>query len=143
MRVLLADDDPDDRMLVQEALDEAGFEIDLTSVKDGEELLSAVRRDGNAGTLPSMILLDLNMPRKDGREALRELKEDRTLRCIPVVVLTTSRSDDDVAQTYRMGVNSYIIKPASFGALVDAMKVVGQYWCKTVTLPPSAAGETP
>src|SRR5207302_1889890 len=107
---------------------------------DGEDLMSYLHHQGqfsNAGEspAPSLILLDLNMPRKDGREALREIKSDAALRHIPVVVLTTSRAEEDVVRSYQLGVNSFITKPLTFQGLVEAMKALGRYWFEVVELP--------
>ena len=140
LHILLADDDPDDRMLLADALAENGSPAELHTVGDGEELLDYLHHRGKfkkqAGMpLPTLILLDLNMPRKDGREALRELKSDEQLRRIPVVVLTTSNAEDDIRRTYDLGVNSFIIKPTSFQDLVDILKALSDYWFDTVKLP--------
>ena len=138
--ILLADDDPDDCMLAREALEEARLVNELHVVGDGEELLGYLRRENryaepNAAPRPGLILLDLNMPRKDGREALREIKTDPALRSIPIVVLTTSRAEEDVFRTYDLGVSSFISKPVTFEALVEVMKVLGRYWFEIVELP--------
>jgi CheY-like chemotaxis protein len=145
VHILLADDDPDDRMLLADALAENGSAAELHTVEDGEQLIDYLRRRGQfkklADTpLPTLILLDLNMPRKDGREALRELKADPQLRRIPVVVLTTSRAVEDIARTYDLGVNSFIIKPSSFQELVEILKTLAQYWFETVKLPNDYTG---
>jgi CheY-like chemotaxis protein len=139
--ILMADDDPDDRLLAAEALRESRVSNDLRFVENGEELLDYLRRRGrwadpSASPRPGLVLLDLNMPRMDGREALAEIKADPELRRIPVVVLTTSRAETDVARSYDLGANSFIAKPVTFGGLVDAMRVLGRYWMETVELPP-------
>lgn len=139
--LLLADDDPDDRLLVADALEESDWAADLRSVEDGEELMDYLRRRGKYADhdewpLPSLILLDLQMPRKTGHQALKEIKDDPQLLRIPVVILTTSRAQEDVARSYDLGVNSFISKPASFGALVDTMENLARYWFELVTLPP-------
>ena len=141
--ILLADDDPEDRMLAAEALEESGIANPLHSVADGEELMNYLRSCATSETtsgpaLPGLILLDLNMPRKDGREALAEIKHDPVFRKIPVVVLTTSKADEDILQTYDLGVNSFITKPVSFIALVDLMKSITSYWFDLVQLPPTS-----
>lgn len=141
--ILMADDDPDDRLLAEDALREARVVNQLQCVGDGEELLAYLRREGEwtrlRGTpLPALILLDLNMPRKDGREALRELKQDPQLRTIPVVILTTSKAEEDVLRTYDLGASSYISKPVTFQGLVQVMRTLGHYWLELVRLP--AAG---
>jgi len=139
--ILMAEDDSDDRLLVQDAVAECGWEGDLRFVADGEELLDYLLRRGKyrqpaAAPRPGLILLDLNMPKKDGREALREIKADPELRRIPVVILTTSKADTDVGRIYDLGANSFISKPIQFDALVNVMRVLGQYWFKIVELPP-------
>lgn len=139
--ILMADDDEDDRLMAKEALEEARLANSLCFVEDGEELIDYLQHRGKYADhckypLPGLILLDLNMPRKDGREALREIKEDPALHHIPVVVLTTSSSEEDILRTYDLGVNSYITKPVSFEGLVKLMKVLGQYWFQIVKLPP-------
>jgi CheY-like chemotaxis protein len=138
--ILMADDDADDRLLVRDALAECSLNGDLHFVENGEELLDYLSRRGKFGNAadaprPGLILLDLNMPRKDGREALHEIKSNPELRRIPVIVLTTSRADTDVEQVYQLGANSFITKPAKYAALVSIMKVLGQYWFETVELP--------
>jgi CheY-like chemotaxis protein len=138
--ILLADDDADDRMLAEDALRESRLANHLYMVADGEEVLAFLRREGrHAGSQaprPGVILLDLNMPRKDGREVLRELKSDPDLRQIPVIVLTTSKDQADVFLSYDQGVNSYITKPVTFAGLVEVMNALGRYWFQLVELPP-------
>ena len=139
--ILMADDDPDDRLLTAEALRESRLPNDLRFVENGEELLDYLRRRGrwanpSDSPRPGLVLLDLNMPRMDGREALAEIKADPELRRIPVVVLTTSRAQADVMRSYDLGANSFIAKPVTFGGLVDAMRALGRYWMETVELPP-------
>jgi CheY-like chemotaxis protein len=139
--LLLADDDPDDRLLVRDALEESRWAADLRSVEDGEELMDYLRGRGkyaDRGELPfpSLILLDLKMPRKTGHQALKEIKEDPDLRRVPVIILTTSAAEEDVSRSYDLGVNSFITKPASFGALVEAMENLERYWFELVTLAP-------
>lgn len=139
MVILMADDDADDRLLAQDALAECAFVSDLHFVENGEQLLDYLHRRGEyakaASPRPGLILLDLNMPRKDGREALREIKADPELRRIPVIVLTTSKADTDVSQIYELGANSFISKPVSFDSLVNVMKILGNYWFEVVELP--------
>jgi CheY-like chemotaxis protein len=143
--ILICDDDEDDRMLTQQALEDAHIANDLRFVEDGEDLLdylkqrSAYAGETGAAPRPGLILLDLNMPNMDGREALKLIKADPTLRDIPVVVLTTSGLDEDVIQSYQLGVNSFITKPVTFSGLVEAMNVLGRYWLEIVELPPVAA----
>lgn len=141
--ILLADDDADDRMLAQDALAESRLANDLRCVEDGEELLEYLHRRGKyadpeASPRPGLILLDLNMPRKDGREALREIKQVPSLRQIPIVVLTTSKAEEDIYRTYDLGVNSFITKPVTFDGLVSVMRTLGRYWFEIVELPKDA-----
>lgn len=139
--ILWAEDDPDDRLLAYDALDESSFSSDLHFVEDGEELMDYLHRRGKyierEAPRPSVILLDLNMPRKDGREALSEIKANAELRCIPVVVLTTSKAQEDVLRTYELGVSSFIVKPPTFTELVDVVGTLGRYWFEIVELPPN------
>lgn len=139
--ILLADDDADDRMLAEAALEEGRLANDLRFVRDGEELMEYLCRRGqyvnpSESPRPGLILLDLNMPKKDGREALREINADPELRRIPVVVLTTSKAEEDIYRTYDLGVNSFVTKPVLFESLVDVMKTLGRYWFEIVELPP-------
>ena len=139
--ILMADDDPDDRQLTKEAFEEAKLANDLRFVEDGVELLDYLNRRGKyadpaTSPRPGIILLDLNMPRKDGREALREIKSDPALRHIPIVVLTTSKAEEDIYRTYDLGVNSFITKPVTFDGLVNVMRTLGTYWFEIVELPP-------
>jgi CheY-like chemotaxis protein len=137
--VLMAEDDEEDRMMARDALAEAAANVELRCVENGEELLDYLRKRGRwAGSdapMPGLILLDLNMPRKDGREALREMKADPLLRRLPVIVLTTSREEDEVARSYDLGANSFVRKPVSFDGLVAVMRTIGVYWFDTVELP--------
>jgi CheY-like chemotaxis protein len=139
--IVLADDDPDDRQLTEEAFTENRLANQLQCVEDGEELLDYLHRRGQyerlrGEPLPGLILLDLNMPRKDGREALKEIKADPNLRRIPIVVLTTSKAEEDILRSYDLGVNSYVTKPVTFKSLVELVKVLGRYWFEVVELPP-------
>jgi len=138
--ILLADDDADDRMMASDALEESRLANDLRCVEDGEELMDYLHRRGrfappNEAPRPGLILLDLNMPRKDGREALKEIKAEPELRSIPVIVLTTSKAEEDIYRTYDLGVNSFITKPVNFESLVAVMKALGKYWFEIVELP--------
>jgi CheY-like chemotaxis protein len=138
--ILLAEDDADDRLLVKEALTEGRVLNELRSVEDGEELLDYLRRRGRYADpedspRPGLVLLDLNMPRKDGREALREIKSDPDLKRIPVVVMTTSKAEEDILSSYDLGASSYVTKPVTFERLVELMKVLGRYWIEFVELP--------
>lgn len=143
--ILLADDDSDDRLLACEALRESRLSNELHCVEDGEELLDYLYQRGRYGEgqqeapRPGIILLDLNMPKKDGREALREIKADPSLRSIPVVVLTTSKAEEDIYKTYDLGANSFITKPVMFEGLVRVMKDLGKYWFEIVELPSTTA----
>lgn len=138
--ILMAEDDPDDVLLTREALSECGSKKTLVTVRNGEELLDYLHQkknysDAKKSPRPGLIFLDLNMPKKDGREALREIKSDPDLMEIPVVVLTTSKQEEDIANSYRLGVNSFISKPVSFEDLVETMRSVYKYWFETVHLP--------
>lgn len=139
--ILMADDDADDRALTKEALEEGRLMNAIRFVEHGEELLEYLKRTGRYAPpadapRPGLILLDLNMPRKDGRTVLKEIKSDPDLRTIPVVVLTTSKADEDVYRSYDLGVNSYIVKPVTFEALVDILQTLEKYWFEIVELPP-------
>lgn len=138
--VLMADDDEDDRLLAKDAFDECQSEVDLRSVHDGQELMDYLQgRNGFAQRsrfpLPGLILLDLNMPRKDGREALAEMKADPQLRRIPVVVFTTSKAEEDVLRSYDLGVSSFISKPVTYESLLRLVETLTSYWFKAVRLP--------
>ena len=137
--ILMADDDADDRLLAQDALAECRLATDLHFVENGEELMDYLGRRGKYSKAnaprPGLILLDLNMPRKDGREALREIRADPELKRIPVVVLTTSKADTDISKIYDLGANSFIAKPVTFDSLVNVMKIIGSYWLDIVELP--------
>src|SRR5439155_22413442 len=135
--ILMADDDADDRRLTQEAFEEGRLINDVRFVENGEQLMDYLRKQGRyappaEAPRPGLILLDLNMPRKDGRTVLKEIKSDPHLRTIPVVVLTTSKADEDVYKSYDLGVNSYIVKPVTFAALVDILVTLGKYWFDVV-----------
>jgi CheY-like chemotaxis protein len=138
--ILMAEDDEDDRLLTKEALEENPLINDLRFVEDGEELLDYLNRRGTyadraRSPRPGLILLDLNMPRKDGREALQEIKGDPRLREIPVVILTTSKADEDIHRSYALGANSYITKPVTFAGMVEMTRTLGRYWFELVELP--------
>lgn len=140
VKILIADDDPDDRLLARQALAESHLCNDVDFVQDGFELLQYLRCEGDYEHLAGepevgIILLDLNMPKMDGREALKEIKSDPELRHIPVVVLTTSQAEKDIFQSYDYGVSSYIMKPVTFEGLVEVMKDFSRYWFQIVTLP--------
>ena len=138
--VLMAEDDPDDRLMIEEAWRENLLSNDLYFVEDGEELMDYLKHRGKYehgidAPRPGLILLDLNMPKKDGREALKEIKTDPDLRCIPVVVLTTSKAEEDIVRSYDTGANSFITKPVTFEALVEVLKTLRKYWVEIVELP--------
>jgi two-component system response regulator len=135
--LLMADDDPDDRELAREALAESRVKNEMCFVEDGEQLMDfLLRRNGfENAPRPGLILLDLNMPKKDGREALREIKAHPSLRRIPVVILTTSHAEEDMLSGYDLGAASYIAKPVTFDSLVDLMKAIDRYWIEFVEFP--------
>ena len=139
--ILLADDSEDDRLMTREALDESFVLNELREVEDGEELMDYLQRRGAyanhaSSPRPGLILLDLNMPRKSGHEALAEIRADPLLRRIPVVILTTSQAEVDIVRSYDLGVSSFISKPVTFDGLVDVMKTFGKYWIEICAIPP-------
>ena len=142
--LMMADDDPDDREFVREAFEESGFRGEFRYVEDGAALLdylalaTEVDRRG-ANPLPDLVLLDLNMPRVDGYEALKRIKSDERLRRIPIVVLSTTESQADIERTYDEGVNSFITKPSSFPELVEMAARLKTYWLELVKLPSEAS----
>jgi CheY-like chemotaxis protein len=143
MIILLADDDPDDREMTRKALEKNRLANELHVVVDGEDLMDYLHHRGRhappaPSPTPGLILLDLNMPRKDGREALAEIKADPSLRRIPVVVMTTSKAEEDIYRTYELGTNSFIGKPVTLPALVEVVRVLGEYWFQIVQLPEAA-----
>jgi CheY-like chemotaxis protein len=136
----MADDDAEDRMLVKEALEENKLRNVLQFAENGEMLMDYLHNKGKFSDKakyprPGLILLDLNMPKKDGREALKEIKSDELLKMIPVVILTTSKAEEDVLKTYNLGVSSFITKPVTFGSSVDTMRTLSKYWFEIVELP--------
>lgn len=139
MTILIADDDADDRMFLEQALRSIGYSQDIRFVEDGEQLMDYLKQNGDYSAdnapWPNLIILDLNMPRKNGFQALEELKADARLRRLPVVVMTTSSADEDVLRTYNLGVNSYITKPFNFNRLIEMMGALKTYWIDTVKLP--------
>lgn len=146
--ILIADDDADDRMMIQEAFEDNDIGDTTAFVEDGEELLDYLRCKNKYAHLagnryPGLILLDLNMPRMDGREALREIKADPDLCRLPVVILTTSKAEEDIARTYGLGVSSFITKPLNFDDLFAIVKIVCDYWTKVVALPPECVTGRP
>ena len=141
--VLLAEDDADDRLTVREAFVEARLLNDMRYVVDGQDLMDYLLHEGKytapgAAPRPGIILLDFNMPKMDGREALREIKAHPDLRRIPVVVLTTSKAEEDVFRSYDLGASSFITKPVTFSSMVETIKVLGEYWFEIVELPKSS-----
>jgi CheY-like chemotaxis protein len=144
--ILVADDDADDRLMIKEALEENRLANNLHFVEDGEELMAYLRRKNQYASAalsprPGLILLDLNMPKMDGREALKEIKSDPELRGIPVIVLTTSKAEEDIYRTYNLGVNSFITKPVTFDSLVTITRDLGRYWFEIVELPPEMTSQ--
>jgi CheY-like chemotaxis protein len=142
MTILLADDDQEDRMLVEHAFKSAKTPYDLRFVQDGEELMDYLYRherfaDKAVSPRPALIILDLNIPRKNGMQALKEIRADSLLKTIPVVILTTSKDEDDIMHAYELGVNSFITKPVTYTDLVDLLMTLEKYWFSTVTLPVS------
>jgi two-component system response regulator len=140
--ILMADDDADDRAMTKEAFDESRLANDLRFVEDGEQLLDYLNRRGKFtdpadSPWPGLILLDLNMPRKDGREALQEIKADPRFRGIRVVIMTTSKTEEDVVRSYSLSATSYITKPVTFDGLVEVVKAISKYWLEIVELPPN------
>ena len=140
--ILLADDSEDDRLMTRYALTESSVINDVREVEDGEQLMDYLHRRGpyadpSLSPRPGVILLDLNMPRKSGQEALAEIKADPLLRRIPVIVLTTSADEEDIVRSYEMGVSSFITKPVTFPALVEVMTAFGKYWIEIVAIPSS------
>ena len=142
--LLLADDDPDDRMLFRDALEEARWAVHLREVEDGVELIDYLQRRGRYADpadspRPGVILLDLKMPGLGGLQALEVIKQTEFLRRIPIVVLTTSSAEEDITGAYDFGANSYVVKPSSFSTLVEIMQSLEKYWLEVVTLPPTGA----
>ncbi len=138
--ILMADDDAEDRQLTKEAFVENLLANDLRFVENGEELLDYLNRRGKftdpaTSPRPGLILLDLNMPLKDGREALQEIKADARFKSIRVVVMTTSQADEDIAYSYNLSASSYIMKPITFEGLLEVVRVLGKYWLEIVQLP--------
>jgi two-component system, response regulator len=136
--IVMAEDDPDDALLVRAAFEDAHVGVRLAIVEDGERLMQYLRAQGPyAGRPPPrLLLLDLNMPRKDGREVLCEVRQDERLRRLPIVVLTTSSAEEDIRRAYELGVSSYIRKPLTFHNLLEVVGVLCKYWFEVVSLPP-------
>lgn len=140
IEILIADDDAEDRMLILDALKESHLKNNIQYVENGEELIQYLQNKGkysdeNKYPIPGIILLDLNMPKKDGREALKEIKSNDKLKNIPIIILTTSKAEEDVLKTYNLGANSFITKPVTFLAMVEVMNTLKKYWFEIVELP--------
>ncbi|MDI9880134.1 response regulator [Flectobacillus longus] len=138
--ILIADDDEDDRFLIKAAFEECGSSISLFFVQDGLELMQYLNNenayaDANVYKQPSLILLDLNMPKKDGREIIQEMRANTNFRAIPIVVLSTSNAPSDIRTCYELGANSFITKPSSFEGLLEIIKNLQQFWFVTASLP--------
>ncbi|MEA1943599.1 MAG: response regulator [Pseudomonadota bacterium] len=143
--ILMVDDDPDDRLLFKEACEEVRLRNPLEFLENGEQLVDYLKRRGAYADLegepyPGIILLDLNMPLKDGREALEEIKNDAELRHIPIIILTTSKDEDDILSSYGLGASSYIVKPISLDRLMRVVNSIGEYWVQIVEVPPTDEG---
>ncbi len=141
INILIADDDEDDLFFATKALKESRLKNNVFCVHDGLELMDFLKKRGDytekTAPTPDLILLDLNMPKKNGREALKEIRDDENLNQIPVVILTTSEADQDILSSYKLGANSYIKKPVDFAGLVELMKALKIYWVQFVKLPPN------
>lgn len=140
IHILIAEDDEEDRMLTKDAMLESRLVNRIDFVEDGEDLMDYLNNRGKYTDvkeypLPGIILLDLNMPRKDGREALKEIKSSEVLKKIPVIILTTSKAEEDILRSYNLGVNSFITKPVTFNGMVNIMQAIGKYWLEIVELP--------
>ena len=140
IEILLVEDSPSDAKLTIEALEAGKIANNLTRAVDGVEAMECLRQKGKfaKAARPDLIMLDLNLPRMDGRDVLRELKNDLSLKTIPIIVLTTSRSDKDVLQSYELNANCYITKPVDFQQFIDVVKSIESFWLSVVTLPPRA-----
>ena len=135
LTILMADDDEDDQEMTRIALDESPLVNPIEFASDGQELLDRLRRSVELANLPGLIMLDLNMPRKDGRQALAEIKRDPRLRHLPVVVLTTSKAEEDILSSYDLGASGFITKPVTFEGLVGVVTAIGEYWFELVERP--------
>jgi CheY-like chemotaxis protein len=140
IHILIAEDDEEDRMITKDAMIESRLVNRIDFVEDGEDLMDYLNNRGKYADvkeypLPGIILLDLNMPRKDGREALKEIKSSEVLKKIPVIILTTSKAEEDILRSYNLGVNSFITKPLTFNGMVNIMQAIGKYWLEIVELP--------
>jgi CheY-like chemotaxis protein len=139
IEILLVEDNPGDVRLTKEALKEGKVYSNLHTVKDGVEAMEYLRKQGKYAAVPrpDIILLDLNLPRKDGREVLEEIKSDSSLKRIPVVVLTTSKAEEDVLRTYNLHANCYVTKPVDLEKFMVVVKTIDSFWLTVVTLPPN------
>ncbi len=137
--ILMAEDDLDDRLLFKDAFDDSGIDVSLEFVDDGVELMQQLkgRLTDRQRQLPDLLLLDLNMPRMDGREALRAIREHDGLKHLPVIVMTTSRAELDIRLSYQLGANSYVSKPNRYDELIEVLQSVERYWTETAQLPSS------
>jgi CheY-like chemotaxis protein len=140
IEVLLVEDDPGDVLMTQEAFEEHKVRNNLAVVNDGTEAIAYLRREGQYAdvTRPDLVLLDLNLPRRDGREVLAEIKSDPDLRQIPVVVLTTSQADEDIVRSYQLHANAYVTKPVDFDRFIAVVRQIDEFFVSVVKLPPRA-----
>lgn len=138
IEILLVEDDPGDIDLIEEALEDAKLQINLNSVRDGVEALAYLRQEGkyNQAISPDLILLDLNLPRRDGREVLQDIKGDNYFKRIPVVVLTTSDAEEDILKSYNLGANCYVSKPLGMQDFIKIVESIENFWFTVVKLPP-------
>ncbi len=138
IEILLVEDNPGDIRLTQEALKDSKLHNNLSITRDGVEAMEFLRQKGkyNAAPRPDIILLDLNLPRKDGREVLEEIKVDESLRLIPVVVMTTSEDEEDILRSYQLHANCYITKPVDLNRFITIVKTIENFWFQIVKLPP-------
>jgi two-component system, chemotaxis family, response regulator Rcp1 len=143
LKVLLVEDNAGDVCLVEEAIDAAGLSVEMSVVPDGVEALAFLRKQGKyAGSArPDLILLDLNLPRVDGRQVLAEVKCDPDLRQIPIVVLTSSAAEQDIVKAYDLHANCYVVKPVDFSSLLQVVKTIEDFWFAIVKLPPNGCGK--
>jgi len=135
--VLLIEDNPAQILVLQEILEESGVAMNLRVIDDGDAALAALRERSEQGkrSRPDLIMLDLNLPGKDGRQILKEIKGDYDLQLIPVIILSTSQADDDIRECYRLGANCYIIKPVDLDQFISMIRAVESFWCHTAELP--------
>ncbi len=134
IKLMMVDDDEDDRLMFKEAMEETRLLCDLRTAFDGQDLIDQLRAS-SANDLPDLILLDLNMPRMDGREALQEIKNDENFRSIPIVIMTTSSAEEDIIRSYDCGASSFVPKPVTFEGLQEKIIALTEYWFDVVSLP--------